>query len=97
MAQRKFVKYRKNTIVYAKGMTKKDIIDVIKKRMEKRETELQKRHWIVIEYKAIEAKQKNDQEWLNWVERHWDEKVEYEDKKPNVPQENNQEDKPNET
>ena len=73
MAQRKFVRYKKNTIICAKGMTKEDVIEVITKRMEKRKPELQKRLWIVLEYKSLEAKQKQDQEWLNWVEKYWDE------------------------
>lgn len=72
MAKRKFVRYKKKTIVYAKGMTKEDVIDVIKKRMEKRKTEIQKRLWIVLEYKALEAKQATDQDWLSWVERNWE-------------------------
>lgn len=64
----KSVRYKgknNNTIVYSKGMSDRDIIDVISKRIEKRQIELDKRKWIYDEYLSLSEKQKVDKSWLS--------------------------------
>lgn len=58
---------RGNTIVYTKGMSLEQVIEFIEKRMKKRTDELQKREWIVKEYRSLEAKQAEDRQWLLWL------------------------------
>ena len=58
---------RGNTIVYTKGMSLKQVIEFIERRMEKRAEELKKREWIVKEYRSLEAKQAEDRQWLSWL------------------------------
>lgn len=56
-----------NTIIYTKGASLEEVKVAIKKRMEKRQKELEKREWIVKEYKSLEAKQAEDRQWLQWL------------------------------
>lgn len=56
-----------NTIMYTKGASLEEVKAAIKKRMEKRQKELEKREWIVKEYKSLEAKQAEDRQWLQWL------------------------------
>ena len=61
------VKYKGNIMTHTKGATAEQVIEVIEKRMARREQELQKREWVVKEYRSLEAKQAEDREWLAWV------------------------------
>lgn len=56
-----------NRIVYTKGMTQDQIIEFIKNRMAKRQKELDKRQWIVDEYRSLSSKQAEDNEWLSYL------------------------------
>lgn len=60
-------KNKGNTIVYTKGMSLKQVIEFIERRMKKRDEELKKREWIVKEYRSLEAKQAEDRMWLTWL------------------------------
>jgi len=63
------VRYKNNnrTIVYPKGASLQEVKNCIIKRMEKRQGEMDKREWIVKEYKSLEEKQCQDREWLAWL------------------------------
>lgn len=62
------VQYKNNnTIVYTKGASLAEVKAVIEKRMKKREEELKKREWIVKEYRSLQAKQAEDNQWLQWL------------------------------
>ena len=63
------VQYKGNVICYTKGMSRDDVMTAIKKRMAKRELELQKRKWIFDEYNSLKAKQDQDASWLSWCEK----------------------------
>lgn len=56
-----------NTLVYPKGASLAEIKAVIEKRMKKRDEELKKREWIVKEYRSLQAKQAEDNQWLQWL------------------------------
>lgn len=61
----KFKGKNNNTIVYSSGMTDEDIVDVLTKRIQKRQIELDKRKWIYDEYISLLEKQKVDKDWIN--------------------------------
>ena len=62
------VRYKNgNTIVYTKGASLAEVKAVIEKRMKKRNEEMKKREWIVKEYKSLQAKQAEDNQWLQWL------------------------------
>ncbi len=60
----RFKGHNNNTIVYSKGMTDKDIMDVLSRRIQKRQVELDRRKWIVDEYNSLLKKQNTDKQWL---------------------------------
>ena len=53
-----------NTIVYSSGMSDKDIIEVLERRIKKRQVEIDKRKWIYDEYNSLFTKQLIDKNWL---------------------------------
>lgn len=53
-----------NQIVYTKGMTNAKAIEFLKKRVAKREKEMQKRKWIYDEYNSLLKLNKLDNEWI---------------------------------
>lgn len=61
---------KNTTLVYSKGATREQIIEFIKNRIEKRQIELDKRQWIIDEYNRIMEKQKQDKEWLDYINTH---------------------------
>ena len=65
------VKYKKNgnCIVYSKGSNNDSVIVELRKRVEKREKELQKRKWIYDEYLSLLKKQELDRGWIATLER----------------------------
>ena len=63
------VRYKGNVIYYTKGMSCDDVMNAIRKRMEKRETEIKKREWIYQEYISLKSKQDEDASWLAWCEK----------------------------
>ena len=63
------VRYKGNVILFTKGMSRDDVMNAIKKRMDKRATELEKRKWIYDEYNSLKAKQDEDAIWLAWCEK----------------------------
>lgn len=53
-----------NTIVITSGMTDKDVVEVLQKRLAKRQIEIDKRKWLVDEYISLTKKQEIDRKWL---------------------------------
>ena len=58
------VRYKGNTIIYKKGMTTQDCINVIEKRIKKRTEEIKIYEIFYKKYLSLEKKQKEDREWL---------------------------------
>lgn len=61
---------KNTTLVYSKGATKEQIVEFIRNRISKRQIEIDRRQWIVDEYNRILEKQKQDQEWLEYIYQH---------------------------
>ena len=61
------IRYKKNTIIYTKGMTTKDCIDVIQKRINKREEEMKIYEHFYLKYVNLKKKQDEDYLWLFYL------------------------------
>ena len=61
------IRYKKNTIIYTKGMTTKDCIDVIQKRINKREEEMKIYEHFYLKYINLKKKQDEDYLWLFYL------------------------------
>lgn len=53
-----------DTIVYSSGMSDNDVIEILERRIKKRQVELDKRKWIYVEYCSLMKLQKIDERWL---------------------------------
>ncbi|MBE5756902.1 MAG: hypothetical protein E7342_03785 [Clostridiales bacterium] len=62
------VRYRKNTIIYTKGMNTQDCINVIEKRMKKRKEELKIYEFFYKKYVNLQKKQDEDLSWLKHLQ-----------------------------
>lgn len=62
------LKFLKNTIYYPKGATRSDVIAELKRRISKRQIEIERREWIVKQYESLLKKQDEDKKWLLWVQ-----------------------------
>lgn len=61
------VKIKGNTIGYPKGATLDEIKKHFIQRIERRNKEIERREWIVAEYRRLQAANATDREWLAWL------------------------------
>lgn len=61
---------KNTTLEYSKGATKEQIVEFIQNRIVKRQIEIDRRQWIADEYNRLLEKQRQDQEWLDYINQH---------------------------
>ena len=67
---RKTVRFNKNTLIYSKGMSTQDCLDVLNKRYDKRAEEMKIYEPFYKKYVSLQKKQEEDLSWIRHLKRY---------------------------